>query len=120
MPFTADKDLFAKIGKLGKDLADLHLLESKKLEKPAAKFPKVFGEISKDGRVEKREHNAKEQRVYINEKQYFEPVTHELWNYYIGGYQALDKWLKDRLGKILSASNVNHYLKNYHRHKNND
>jgi predicted helicase len=111
VPFTADKVLFAKIGKLGKELADLHLLVSKKLDHPLAKFPVSFGEIMKDGRMEKRAYNAQEKRIYINEKQYFEPVAPEIWNYYIGGYQVLDKWLKDRVGNILSPEDVAHYSK---------
>ena len=31
--------------------------------------------------------------VYINKTQYFEPVPLELWDYQIGGYQVLAKWL---------------------------
>jgi predicted helicase len=106
IPFTNDYKLFQKAAKLGKELIDLHLLKSDKLKKSIAKFPKTG-----DSRVEKREYNEKEKRIYINGKQYFENVKPEIWNYHIGGYQVLDKWLKDRIGKILSAEDVNHYLK---------
>ncbi|MDY0318503.1 MAG: type ISP restriction/modification enzyme, partial [Candidatus Cloacimonadaceae bacterium] len=32
----------------------------------------------------------------------FEGITPELWNYHIGGYQVLHKYLKDRKGKSLA------------------
>jgi len=105
IPFIKDAKLFNKISKLGKELADLHLLKSEKLEKnKSVKFP-VVG----DNKAEKRE--CKNNKIYINDKQYFIRVAPEVWNYHIGGYQVLDKWLKDRKDKVLSSEDVNHYLK---------
>jgi hypothetical protein len=40
--------------------------------------------------------------VQINPDKHFEGITPELWNYHIGGYQVLHKYLKDRKGKILA------------------
>jgi hypothetical protein len=34
--------------------------------------------------------------VYINETQHFANVPEVAWNFYIGGYQPAQKWLKDR------------------------
>lgn len=106
IPFTKDAELFYKVGELGKELVDLHLLKSEKLGTPLSKFP-----ITGDNVARERKYNLKEKRIYINEKQYFDSVEPEIWNYYIGGYQVLDKWLKDRIGKILSPEDINHYLK---------
>ena len=39
--------------------------------------------------------------VYINETQYFSNVPELAWNFYIGGYQPAQKWLKDRKGREL-------------------
>ncbi|NCP58289.1 hypothetical protein GW831_00705, partial [Candidatus Wolfebacteria bacterium] len=75
-------------------------------ENLSAKFP-----ITGDSRVKKRQYDEKSGRIYINNTQYFEGVAPEIWNYYIGGYQVLDKWLKDRIDKVLSAEDVNHFLK---------
>jgi len=111
IPFTKDVKLFYKIAEFGKELVGLHLLKSEKLNKPLAKFPISTGNILTDGKVEKREYNPKEKRIYINDEQYFESVELEVWNYYIGGYQVLEKWLKDRVGKTLSSEDVNYYLK---------
>jgi hypothetical protein len=41
-------------------------------------------------------------RVYINKDQYFEGISPEVWEFPVGGYQILDKWLKDRKGRNLS------------------
>ncbi|MFH1561096.1 MAG: type ISP restriction/modification enzyme, partial [Patescibacteria group bacterium] len=49
--------------------------------------------------------------VYINEKQYFGNVPKIAWNFYIGGYQPAQKWLKDRKGRTLNNSDVEHYQK---------
>ena len=49
------------------------------------------------------------QRVHINKTQYFEGVPPELWQHMVGGYQVLDKWLKDRKGRKLGINDINHY-----------
>lgn len=104
IPFTKDYELFKKLAELGQQLVDLHLLKSPELNNPVAKFYGQNGSY-----VEKREYEEKEQRVYINELQYFSGIAPEVWNYQIGGYQVLDKWLKDRKGRTLSAEDVKHY-----------
>lgn len=50
-------------------------------------------------------------RVYINETQYFPYVPEEDWNFYIGGYQPAQKWLKDRKVRELSYDDILHYQK---------
>lgn len=39
------------------------------------------------------------QRIYINKENYFEGIAPQVWNYFIGGYQVLHKYLKDRKGR---------------------
>ena len=50
-------------------------------------------------------------RVYINETQYFANVPEVAWNFYIGGYQPAQKWLKDRKDRELSTDDIFHYQK---------
>ncbi|WP_310559660.1 type ISP restriction/modification enzyme [Flavobacterium sp.] len=50
-------------------------------------------------------------RVYINETQYFENVPEVAWNFYIGGYQPAQKWLKDRKDRKLEFDDISHYQK---------
>jgi hypothetical protein len=33
------------------------------------------------------------------------------WEFYIGGYQPAQKWLKDRRGRVLSYEDIQHYQK---------
>ena len=51
----------------------------------------------------------KDNRVYINSEQYFDGVPESAWNFFIGGYQPAQKWLKDRKGLTLSFDDVKHY-----------
>ena len=50
-------------------------------------------------------------KVYINEKQYFDNVPEVAWNFYIGGYQPAQKWLKDRKERKLEFDDILHYQK---------
>ena len=52
-----------------------------------------------------------EKRVYINGKQYFSNIDKETWDYRIGGYQVMEKWLKDRKKRTLSLEDIEHYIK---------
>lgn len=97
VPFTSDYDLFIKMGKLGKELAALHLLKSSKLDSPIAKYQ---GSGDND-RIEKVIYKEDEQRIYINKEKYFEGVIPKVWNYHIGGYRVLHKYLKDRKDKMM-------------------
>ena len=49
--------------------------------------------------------------VYINDEQYFANVPEVAWNFYIGGYQPAQKWLKDRKGQALQFEDIKHYQK---------
>jgi hypothetical protein len=90
---------------------DLHLLRSKDLDAPLARF-----QGNGDNRVARSEslgfrYQSKEQRLHINHTQYFEPVPIELWEYPIGGYQVLAKWLKDRSDRRLTMEEVKTYCR---------
>lgn len=125
IPFTKDEKIFSKVAELGKELIDLHLLKSPKLDRSINRFlgtgnnavvKREFLLVQKPTikRLKGSIDSYKKDfigSIWINEKQYFESVDENVWNYYIGGYQVLDKWLKDRIGKTLSSEDVSHYLK---------
>jgi Type ISP C-terminal specificity domain len=48
-------------------------------------------------------------RIHINPDQYFYGVPQVAWEFHIGGYQPVQKWLKDRKGRVLSFDDVLHY-----------
>lgn len=105
MPFTADKDVFAEMAKLGEELASLHLLKHKSLSHPTTKY---FGKGGSDG-IEKPVYNEGEERVYINEARYFDNISKNVWEYQVGGYQPMEKYLKDR--KSRQMDDPAHYCK---------
>ncbi|MFQ5713825.1 MAG: type ISP restriction/modification enzyme [Candidatus Scalinduaceae bacterium] len=106
VPFTKDFKLFHKMSDLGKELTELHLLKSKALSNPISKFQGDGTNI-----VEKPKYNEKEKKVFINKERYFEGIVKDVWEYQIGGYQILDKWLKDRKGRRLTLDDIRHYCK---------
>lgn len=95
IPFVGDRKTFEALAALGWVLVQAHLLK----DIPAQ--PQVDITRGRD-LVEKPTYNAPEQRLYINPQQYFAPVPADVWNFHIGGYQVLDKYLKSRKGRELS------------------
>jgi predicted helicase len=112
IPFTTNYELFLKAAKLGEELTALHLLKHKTLTNPITKY---FGKARlPDGqgdsdKIEKPVYNAGEERVYINVQRYFQNITSVVWNYQIGGYQVMEKYLKDRKGREMD--DPGHYCK---------
>ena len=104
IPFVKNFNTFKKLAQLGEQLVNLHLLKSQEFNNPISKFSGENG-----NRVEKREYESG--KVFINDHQFFENIKPEVWNYYIGGYQVLDKWLKNRKGRTLSAEDIKHYCR---------
>lgn len=104
VPYPTDKAKFWKLVKLGSELRSIHLLESDKLNTLTIGYP-----VSGDNIVTKLSYE--EGKVYINDKQYFDKVPEVAWNFYIGGYQPAQKWLKDRKNKELTYDDIMHYQK---------
>ena len=50
-------------------------------------------------------------RKKINKEQFFGGVPEVAWNFWIGGYQPAQKWLKDRKGRELRNEDIEHYQK---------
>jgi predicted helicase len=97
IPFTADHSLFLQMAEKGEELAQLHLLKSKKLNRPLARY---WG--SGEDLIEKPVYNEKDQCVFINKTKHFQGITLEVWEYHIGGYQVMEKYLKDRKGRQMT------------------
>jgi predicted helicase len=112
IPFTQNYDLFNELAELGKDLADLHLMKSNKLNNSIAKFQGKGNFVVAKPKKMGRNYQAEEERVYINKDgQYFEGISPKVWEYKIGGYQALDKWLYERRERKLGNEEIQHYCK---------
>jgi len=108
IPLTSSGELFSRLAELGGDLVDLHLLRHEMLAHPITKF-----EGMGDGVVRKVRYHEDNRRVCINETQYFTGVEPKLWEFQIGGYQVLYKWLKDRekVKRKLSYDEIDTYCR---------
>lgn len=105
IPFTKDINKFKNIAKLGQELIDVHLLKT---------TPNInIGECYDDNNftnteVEKITYNEKNQTLYFNQTCHFKNITKEVWEFTIGGYQVLDKYLKSRKNKALTTQEIQH------------
>ena len=104
VPYPKTQRQFIDLVNLGSQLREIHLLESEVVEKPITQY-----NIEGDNIVTKPIY--KEGNVYINESQFFANVPEVAWNFYIGGYQPAQKWLKDRKERELSYEDIRHYQK---------
>ena len=117
VPYPTDSDTFWKLVALGSELRQLHLMESPTLSQFITQYPvggeneveKISFELSGDDNFSKVSNFGKVGKVYINSDQYFDSVPEVAWNFYIGGYQPAQKWLKDRKGRVLDFEDIMHY-----------
>ncbi len=101
IPYPKDWEKFRDLAELGEELRHLHLMEYLP-SKLSVTFPKP-------GSAQVDCYRWEQNKVYINDEQYFDGVPESAWNFYIGGYQPAQKWLKDRKGRILDVDDVKHY-----------
>jgi hypothetical protein len=105
VPLPTSESDFKAAGAFGRKLRELHLLRPNALQPHL--HTRLLGEGS--GVVDKPHYSPATKRIFINATQYVEPVTSEVWNYPIGGYQPAEKWLKDRQGRELTFEDSRHY-----------
>jgi len=104
VPYPKDTKTFKRLIAFGAELRSLHLLESPKVNQFITTYP-IIGSNT----VEKLTY--KNGKVFINTEQYFGNVPEIAWNFYIGGYQPAQKWLKDRKERALTNTDIEHYQK---------
>ncbi len=101
IPFPATATQYHSLKEKGAELRRLHLMEG--LPSLTGVTMPVAGSLRVDC------YRWQDGRVYINSEQYFEGVPQSAWQFYIGGYQPAQKWLKDRKGMTLNFEDVKHY-----------
>ncbi|PKL85540.1 MAG: DNA methyltransferase [Ignavibacteriae bacterium HGW-Ignavibacteriae-1] len=117
VPFPTDSEKFWQLVKLGGEIRELHLLESKIFENINLNFPiEGSGEVTRKMTTKSIGFELTDKanslgKVWINDLQYFGDVPLIAWEFYIGGYQPAQKWLKDRHGRTLGYDEVQHYRK---------
>ncbi|GAA8674704.1 DNA methyltransferase [Helicobacter pylori] len=114
--FTKNKDLFRALSLLGIELIGLHVLNQESLNYSFEKLKDAtIGEScyieahERNPIIKKPSHN--EQRLYINHSAYFSGVSQEIYDYRIGGYCVLDKYLKSHKNEPCDFDHVTHIIK---------
>ncbi|EOH5322371.1 type ISP restriction/modification enzyme [Campylobacter jejuni] len=93
IPFTKDKNTFKNLSKLGLKLINLHLLKNDELDFNVGEA--LFKDIkNKNFKIQKIKYNKDTKELFINESLYFSKVSLEIYEFKIGGYAVLDKYLK--------------------------
>jgi predicted helicase len=120
VPYPKDADTFWQLVKLGGELRQIHLLESPVVSRFITKYPVEGNNLVTKPRFEPTPSETHQLvsssahqlgTVWINDEQYFDRVPIVAWNFYIGGYQPAQKWLKDRKGRVLNFEDIQHYQK---------
>ncbi len=115
VPYPTDAKVFWKLVDLGSQIRQIHLLESDVVDRFITSYP-ISSNEGNENEVEQRpKFNLNKKtglgKVFINETQYFDNVPATVWEFYIGGYQPAQKWLKDRRDRKLTFEDINHYQK---------
>lgn len=102
IPYAKSRKQFRALVSLGRELRKIHLLESSKVGRFVTTYP-----VSGPDRIERvlRE----DEKVFINTEQYFGDVSEATWNFRIGNCRPAQKWLKDRRGRELVNTEIEHY-----------
>jgi predicted helicase len=115
VPYPKDAATFWQLVKLGGEIRQIHLLESPKVEDYITTYPKDGGNTitTKVGKKDWELFDKEKElgRIWINEEQYFDNIPLTAWEFYIGGYQPAQKWLKDRRDRKLEFDDILHYQK---------
>ena len=108
IPYPKNDKQFFQLVSTGSELRTLHLMEHPLLSKLITQYDIPGNNSVEHIRWEFLE-NSQYGRIWINEKQYFNNVPTIAWDFYIGGYQPAQKWLKDRRGCTLSYDDTRYY-----------
>jgi predicted helicase len=94
IPFTKDKTIFEKYVKLGQKLIDLHLLK----DVPDDKTIKLPKEVDFPFTIDNIAHTDNKLLLHTTENKIItiEGITKEVYDFEIGSYKPIDKWLKYR------------------------
>ena len=93
IPFVASKESFLALSKLGCELVNLHLMKAD-LNDESLNGVGVAIDNGDDKIISKIAYNADSKEIFVNESLHFKGVEPAVWEYKIGGYAVLDKYLK--------------------------
>ncbi|MGX3044484.1 type ISP restriction/modification enzyme [Helicobacter sp. T3_23-1056] len=112
VPFVKSKKDFLALSALGCELVDLHLLRDNELDSSVGENTLLN---ERNEKIEKIAYNAESKRLFVNASLYFENVSAEVWEYKIGGYAVLDKYLKSHKGENIDYAHFERVIKTLHK-----
>ena len=103
-------ETFWQLVSLGGKLRILHLLEDTSLDERIIDI-KGEGELLIKNSLNKKDFSIEDEKVELRLNDEVSVVNIPLvaWEFYIGGYQPAQKWLKDRVGRVLNRADMKHY-----------
>ncbi|BDB66685.1 DNA methyltransferase [Helicobacter cinaedi] len=114
IPFVESKEKFLEFSELGSSLISLHLLQDDALDSSIGE-PLYNDKNDKNLIIEKPSYNAESQQLFINKSLYFDKVDSSVWEYKIGGYQVLDKYLKSHKGEAIDFTYFQKIIQTLHK-----
>ncbi|MBQ5738185.1 MAG: N-6 DNA methylase [Alistipes sp.] len=106
IPYPTDANEFRRVAEIGGELRRVHLMEA---SLPLVTEFNIKGTPIVEAIKVTDGNDDSLCKVWINDEQYFDNVPRVAWEFYIGGYQPAQKWLKDRKGMTLEWDDVMHY-----------
>lgn len=103
VPIIENQEMLEKYANPGEKLRKLHLMETP--------IQKDLGIESDNNNLVIEQVKYQDGKVYINKNTAITGITDEIWNFYIGGYQVLDKYLKSHKGEIVDREKFTHIRK---------
>jgi predicted helicase len=116
IPYPPSPEVFRHVSEKGEQLRRLHLMEPAAIGDTPYPYEGDGDDVVASGFPKWEEMKGSPStgsgptgKVLINKDQSFADVPEVAWNFYIGGYQPAQKWLKDRRGRSLSFDDITHY-----------
>ena len=94
IPWPKSQKEFEALSRLGHELIELHLMKKKGV--------RSLGTFNGDGDNFVKKVRPEVDKIWINPGQFFAGIPKNVWDYRVGGYQVMDKWLKSRKNRHLS------------------
>lgn len=107
-----DIKTFWELVSLGGRLRAIHLLEDGSLNERIIDI-QGEAELLITNKLNKKDFSVEDNKVTLKLSNEISIINIPLvaWEFYIGGYQPAQKWLKDRVGRTLSRADLKHYNK---------
>ena len=104
IPYPKSQEQMEAFAAIGHDLRQLHLLENIPTGINALGISYVG-----QGNDVVDDYEWHDNTVWINNDNGFQGIAENVWSFYIGGYQPMQKWLQYRRKRRLTSDEVIHY-----------